>query len=294
MDTPDRQLRYFIQIADLGSLSRAADTLALSQSALSRQLAALESQLDCALFIRTGRGVELTEAGQRLLDATREHYNSIDAAFDAAKVQDATTTGSIRVATIHTLSNFFASNLLTRFVSQYRHVTLSVMARSSPEVADLVERGKADIGFVYDSAVASLALDSVVLFDDVMCLVTKAGASAPSGPIDLANTNMPLVGFPPQFALRRMLESAGLGPRIVAEANTIDAVLQLASLNIGSCVLPRHISARLIGDYGLIKLPLAQPGLQRRVVAIVRNTVPIPALARNLLDMAVTTHADLG
>ena len=64
METFDRQLRYFLQIAELKSLSRAAEDLDQTQSGLSRQLAALEAHVGKPLFNRTGRGVELTEAGQ--------------------------------------------------------------------------------------------------------------------------------------------------------------------------------------------------------------------------------------
>jgi hypothetical protein len=64
MENLDRQVRYFIKIAELKSLSRAADSLDLTQSGLSRQLATLEAYLGKPLFSRTGRGVELTAAGQ--------------------------------------------------------------------------------------------------------------------------------------------------------------------------------------------------------------------------------------
>src|SRR3546814_12936211 len=95
------------------------------------------------------------------------------------------------------------------------------MARSSPDVVDLVEKGRADIGFVYDSAVASEILESVTLFDDKMCLIVLREGSAADTEIDLGRDEFPLVGFPEHYALRRMLKSAGLDKLVVAEANTI-------------------------------------------------------------------------
>lgn len=259
METPDRQLRYFLQIAEHSSLSKAAEALGLSQSGLSRQLAALETQLGQVLFLRTGRGVELTEAGKRLHARIYDQYAAIDVAFRAARVADSMVEGSLKVATIHTLSHYFASNLLAMFVSQYRHVNLSVLARSSPDVVDLVERGRADIGFVYDSAVASLALDSVPLFDDQMCFIIKEDSELAHAEVDLCEYTGPLVAFPEHFALRRMLKSAGLDHRVVAEGNTIDAMLRLVSLGIGGCILPQHTPVRLMADYGLVKVPLINP-----------------------------------
>ena len=285
MDSLDRQLRYFLKIAELSSLSKAAEELDVSQSGLSRQLASLEAFLGQALFARTGRGVTLTEAGKRLQQGTEQHYAQIDAALDAAKITEGGQEGSLRVATIHTLSHYFAS-LLTKFVSQHRRVNLSVMARSSPDVVELVEKGKADIGFVYDSAVASETLTSVTLFDDKMCFIVQKGLYPADACINLHDAEIALVAFPEDYALRRMLKSADLDDVVVAEANTIDAMLQLVSLGIGGCILPEHTPSGLLDDHGLTKLSLAEPLLQRRVVAIVRNTGTVPLLAQQLLEMA--------
>ena len=286
MDTIDRQIRYFLKIAELSSLSKAAEDLDVSQSGLSRQLATLEAFLGQALFVRTGRGVALTEAGEKLLQGTQPQYAQIDAALESVKIKEGFTEGTLRVATIHTLSHYFASDLLAKFVSQHRQVNLSVMARSSPDVVDLVEKGKADIGFVYDSAVASDALESVPLFDDQMCFIVQKGRCAADSAIDLLHDELPLVGFPEHYALRRMLKRANLDGLVVAEANTIDAMLRLVSLGIGGCVLPEHIPTRLLSDYGLVKLRLVNPVLHRRVVAIVRSAATAPSLARQLLEMA--------
>src|SRR5699024_6709439 len=128
MEPLDRQLRYSLKIAELSSPSKAPDELDVSQSRLSLQLARLEAVLGQALFTRTGRGVTSTEAGQRPQHGTEQNYAQIDAALEAAKISDGALGSSLRVATIHTLSHYFA-NLLTKFVSQHRQVNLSVMAR---------------------------------------------------------------------------------------------------------------------------------------------------------------------
>ena len=82
MENIDRQIRYFLKIADRKSLSRAADSLDLTQSGLSKQLAALEMCVGKPLFSRTGRGVELTDTGKVLLDAAKTGYAIIDEALE--------------------------------------------------------------------------------------------------------------------------------------------------------------------------------------------------------------------
>jgi len=282
MDTPDRQLRYFVRIAELKSLSRAAEDLDQTQSGLSRQLAALEAHVGKPLFVRTGRGVELTEAGTRLLDGILPAYRSIDQTLEAVRQREGVTQGSVRLATVHTLSYYFMAEVVAQFVSSREHVNLSVMGRSSPEVVALVESGKADIGFVYDAAVASDALASSPLFDDDMCLIVRRGVDVADG-VDLGAMALRLVGFPPHYALRKMIHSAGLQPEFVAEAETIDAMLKLVSSGVGACILPSRIPEKLLTDYGLRKVGIRSPVLRRRVVAITPGQrQPLPLVAELL------------
>lgn len=282
----DRQIRYFLKIAQTSSLSRAAEELDLTQSGLSRQLAALEAFFGKPLFVRTGRGVKLTQAGEKLQQETRPAYEQIDACIESIKEKEGVTEGSLRIATIHTLSYYFVSALLAKFIGQHGRVNLSVMARSSPDVVDLVERGKADIGFVYDSAVASDVLESVPLFDDGMCLIVRQKGFSGMEGVDLTEMELPLVGFPEAFALRKMLKSAGLDAQVVAEANTVEAMLQLVASGIGSCILPERIPSQLLAEYHLTKVSVRAPALMRRVVAIVRCSATTPSMARQLLEMA--------
>jgi DNA-binding transcriptional LysR family regulator len=285
MDTPDRQLRYFVRIAELKSLSRAAEDLDQTQSGLSRQLAALEAHVGKPLFVRTGRGVELTEAGARLLEGIQPAYRGIDQTLEAVRQREGVTQGSVRLATVHTLSYYFMADVVAQFVSSREHVNLSVMGRSSPEVVALVESGKADIGFVYDAAVASDALGSTPLFDDDMCLIVRHGVNVDDG-ADLGAMALRLVGFPSHYALRKMIHSAGLQPEFVAEAETIDAMLKLVSSGVGACILPSRIPDKLLADYGLRKVVIRQPVLRRRVVAITLAQRPPLPLVRELLDCA--------
>jgi DNA-binding transcriptional LysR family regulator len=285
MDSFDRQLRYFLRIAELGSLSRAADDLDQTQSGLSRQLAALEAHLGKPLFLRTGRGVELTEAGRKLRDLTQGSYRAIDTALDAVRTREGITQGTVRLATVHTLSYYFMGDVVARFVSRHDGANLSLMGRSSPEVVELVESGKADAGFVYDSAVASPALASTALFDDDMCLVVQE-TSAIGPRIDLTRDMPRLVGFPSHYVLRRMLHSAGLAPAFVAEAETVDALLELVASGVGACILPTRIPDKLLGDHRLRKVAIVQPALRRRVVAIVRCDRPVPPLVEALIAIA--------
>jgi len=285
MESLDRQLRYFVRIAETKSLSRAADGLDLTQSAISRQLASLEAHLGNALFTRTGRGVELTDCGHRLLAAAKPAYAAIDEALDDIRDKEGHSRGTIRVATVHTLSYYFTADVLAQFVGKHEQVNLSLMGRSSPDVVSLVESGKADLGFVYDVAVDSADLAVTPLFDDEMCLIASNSHQL-SAPVDLNKAGLKFVGFPPHYALHKMLRAAVKKPQIVAEAETVDAMLQLVASGVGACVLPSRIPDRVLAEHDLARTPIASPVLKRRIVAITRKDRPSSPLVQELLQLA--------
>ncbi len=284
MDTMDRQLRYFLCIAECGSLSRAAEVLDQTQSGLSKQLAMLESNIGQSLFMRTGRGLSLTAAGASLYETTCPAYRDIDRAVDHIR-QQGVTHGTVRLATVHTLSYYFMADVVARFVSTHPEVNLSLLGRSSPDVVALVERGKADMGLVYDSAVDSGALTSIPLFDDDMALIVPMNHQW-DGAQDLTSMPLRLVGFPPEYALRRMLHSARLEIEVVTEVETIDAMLKLVSAGVGYCILPSRIPEKLLADYRLRKLPIARPLLRRKVVLVMRAEKPVGRLVAQLQQCA--------
>lgn len=286
MESPDRQLRYFFRIAELKSISRAAEALELTQSGISRQLASLEAYVGKPLFFRTGRGVELTSAGERLLAVVKPAYAGIDDVLETIRDKDGVSQGHVRLAVIHTLSYYFMADVVAEFISQRENVNLSLMGRSSPEVVALVESGKADIGFVYDSAVASADLIATPLFEDEMCVIAPYDSDLSDG-VDLTTARYRLVGFPPHYALRKMFQTSGLQPAVAAEAETIDAMLKLVSSRVGVCVLPSQIPDKLLVDYGLKKLRIAKPMLRRRVIAITRKDRHLPALVQDLRKVAL-------
>ncbi|WP_144159391.1 LysR family transcriptional regulator [Paraburkholderia sp. BCC1885] len=283
----DHQLRLFVEIANCKSLSAAAETLSLTQSGLSRQLSSLEGYIGQPLFVRHGRGVEPTEAGRKLLEAASTAYQLIDNTLVQLRDQHGVTAGSINVATIHTLSYYFMAEVVARFMSQRPNANVALLGRSSPGVVELVEAGRAEIGFVYDSAVASDELDITPLFEEEMCLVVhESSRFAALAAVSLNQETPPLVVFPASYALRRMLHSRAFNATVAAEVETVDAMLKLVSLTNGQCVLPNLIPEKLLREYQLKRIPIEQPVMRRRIVAITRRGRPLPAMTSLLLEIA--------
>ncbi|HEY1610700.1 MAG TPA: LysR family transcriptional regulator [Paraburkholderia sp.] len=286
-DPLDRQLRLFVEIAKCGSLSSAADALSLTQSGLSRQLASLEGAIGQPLFVRNGRGVTPTEAGQKLLEAAGSAFQLIDNTLTQLRDQHGVTAGTLNVATIHTLTYYFMAEVVAKFMAQRPNAGISLLGRSSPGVVELVESGRAEIGFVYDSAVASDELAITPLFEEDMCFVVHENSPfAALASITLDAQTPPLVVFPANYALRRMLHTRSFNASVSAEVETVDAMLKLVSLTNGQCILPTLIPEKLLREYQLTRVTIAAPLMRRRIVAVTRRDRPLSAMTSLMLEIA--------
>jgi len=283
----DYQARLFIEIAAHKSLSAAAEAMSLTQSGLSRHLASLEEFIGQPLFIRHGRGVELTEAGRRLLEVVSAAYQLVDNTMLQLRNEHGVTDGSIHIATIHTLSYYFMAEVAARFMAQRPSASLALLGRSSPGVVELVESGRAEIGFAYDSAVASDQLEITPLFEDTMCLVVhERSRFATKASVDLRSESVPLVAFPAGYALRKMLHTKEFDATVTAEVETVDAMLKLVSMTNGQCILPDLIPEKLLQEYQLVSVKIEQPMMRRWVVAVTRRGRPLSAMTALMLEIA--------
>lgn len=289
----DQKIRYFLAIAEAGSISDAALNLGISQSGLSRQLKQLEDYFGRPLFIRTGRGVTLNETGFRLEAAVRPCYDMVDQGIDTLRAASGIVQGSVRIAMVHTLSYYFLPPLLAQLHETYPDVDTYLLGRGSPEVAKLVETSKADIGFVYDVAVAADGLLVERLFEERMCLLHHKDLVVPPPTADGPPWEFPLITFPKYYALRRMLHLAKLDQNVIAEVDTVDVMLNLVAHKLGVCILPRLVPDWPFGDLQLARHDITLPGLRRWVVCIRHRRSEPSLVCQVLIDLAKTYAGNL-
>ncbi|SEE98415.1 DNA-binding transcriptional regulator, LysR family [Burkholderia sp. WP9] len=265
----DNQLRMFVAVAKASSLREAAEILAITQPALSKQIRALETALDTKLFLRHGRGMQLTPDGQALFLKVEPLLNSLDAAFEHSG-HLSRHGGTLRIATVQTLIAYFIPELSRQMLALYPDVHLTIHCDSSANVVESVERGKADIGFVYETAVDVPDLISEPLFEERLALYTAADDDTDAH----ALTNLAalkLILPPKPYALRRMVErSLGGSVQPYIECDSLELSLRLVSISGGVTVLPESLPRDMVEDRGLRRTPLnAVPS--RRLVAISRS-----------------------
>jgi DNA-binding transcriptional LysR family regulator len=141
-----RQLEVFLAVARLGSVSRAARELAMSQSAASGSLADLERQFDVRLFDRAGKRLQLSDLGgslraraQAVLDQARDLERGLEGQEEAAR---------LRVGATLTIGNYLAAELMARFMRQYPAAEVTLTVANTEEIARQVGNFDIDVGLI--------------------------------------------------------------------------------------------------------------------------------------------------
>jgi DNA-binding transcriptional LysR family regulator len=145
MDAAD--LKFFEQVAQSGGMSRAAEKLNTVQSNVTRRIRALESELNVSLFNRTGRGVSLTPAGERLLPFAIRVARLIDEAASTIG-DDGHPKGSLVIGSLETTAALRLTPILSQFVADFPEVDLSLKTGTSRELVEDVLEHRVEGAFV--------------------------------------------------------------------------------------------------------------------------------------------------
>ena len=144
-----RQLRTFSCVAELGSISKASDTLRVAQPALSRQIKLLEHELRAELFTRNGRGMVLTEAGRLLLARTAGIVRQIDQVRDEIQSSGGPPSGRVVLGLVPTVSCVISARLARRTVDRYPGISLCIVESYSGHLMEWLHRGEMDLAVIY-------------------------------------------------------------------------------------------------------------------------------------------------
>jgi DNA-binding transcriptional LysR family regulator len=170
-----RQIRTFRSVAELGSLSKAADKLRIAQPALSRQIKLLEHELRTELFTRSGRGMVLTEAGRILLSRTAGIVRQIDQIRDDIQSAAGAPSGRVVLGLVPTVSCVLSTRLAQRTVETYPGISLCIVESYSGHLIEWLHRGEMDLAIIYGPS-ADLHLNLQHLGRDQIVAVGRRGS----------------------------------------------------------------------------------------------------------------------
>lgn len=287
------QLETFVHVAEHGSFSKAALVLNVAQPALSRQVRALEIELREPLFLRHGRGVQLTDTGSRLLEHCHGILHLVSQAKEDLAAQRNEPVGHIAIAMPPTLARHHTLALIRAFRKELPKARLSVIEGFSTHITEWLVSGRADLGLVY-SPEPLPSLEILPLRDERLCLVSPA-SDAPSGPVKLRQlSKYPLVMPERGHSFRKLMESAaamaGVELRVEWEVSSVPAILDLVSAGIGHAALAEDAIRPFQHLKRLAVTSLVQPEIKITLCLVTpaqRRATPLRRCAERLLEKLV-------
>ncbi len=284
-----KQIEYFVRVAELGSFTRASITLDVAQSALSRHVRLLETELRQNLLIRNGRGVTPTEAGKILIEHGRGVLHQIDRLREELARERGGLVGKVALGLPPSLSKVLAVPLMRAFRSVLPDAVISIGEGLSLSMQEELVNGRLDVALLYDAA-PSPDIELQPIISQALYLVQSRSQAPTVGPISLRElADMPLI-IPSRPNVIRMhveteMANLGLRPQIAMEVDAISAILDLIAEGAGNGVLPTS-SVHAFGRAESYNLrPIIDPRLLTRLSSAVSAHRPSTQVQRNLLKL---------
>lgn len=279
-----RQLRYFVEIADSGSFSAAAERLYIAQSALSRQIKVLEDLLDTPLFERTARQPRLTTAGEAFLPRARSLLSELEKASRMAHEISNGLRGSLRLShssTVPLTGHLLAR--LSRYLQDNPKVSMEIAQQSSEAQLEELVEGRLELGLLRLPVLRQHeALCIEPLFEEPLLLaVASDHPLASTATASLAQLREEaFISIPHRqrgglsYLSAQLCMQAGFFPKAARVVSRKTTQLQLIQAGFGVALLPRCMKD--IAPSGLTFVPLADEGCTSTVaVAYRRDAGPL-------------------
>jgi LysR family hca operon transcriptional activator len=295
-----RHLRYFVAVAEAGSLTVAAEKkLHTSQPSLSRQIRDLEDDVGAQLMTRNARGIELTPAGKAFLDYARLALMQVDAAGEAARraVKPSKPTFSIGFLTGQEIDWLPEAMRILR--DELPNIDVTVSSQYSPDLADALMRGKLDVAFLRPEAEMADLIYKVVTKEPLVVILPSDHRLASQEVIDpkeiAGETLLSVSKTAPvlRVVIDKYLKRSGIDIKPEHEADNLAMAMSLVASTRSVALLPAYAQNFL--PWSVISRPLSGevPTIDLVVGYNKSNTSPILKLFLSRLDdliVRVSSH----
>jgi len=285
-----KQLRSFVNIAELGSISLAAERLHVAQPALTRQIQALESEIEVRLFERNGRGVSLTAQGRTLFARAIMILEEVEHARAELKSEQMMLAGMASLGVPASLSCVFTGPLVKKFVELYPQVSLRIMSAHSGQLLDWLKQGAIDLAVLYEASKSS-TLKLRPLLTEQLYLIERAEASNAAVASLAEVASHPLILPTTQHGIRapiaEALVSSGMEMTSVVEADSLPLQLDLVMRGLGVTVQPLSAVFPYLGEDLISARLIVDPEIPLQLVLASSVDNPLTPATRRLADMIV-------
>jgi DNA-binding transcriptional LysR family regulator len=289
-------LQLFIAVADARSITQGAVRAHLALASASERIKGLEAALGVSLLKRGRRGVELTAAGESLLDHARIVMHNVEAMRgDLSAFASGVRASVLLLANTSGLSEHLP-RALAAFLREHPDINVDVEERESADIAAAIATGAADLGFAAEHALP----DSVERFlfseDRLMLVASKRSDLANRRQIDFVEvTGRDFVGLTASTALQVHISkhAARLGarPRFRARMRDFDAICQMVAADVGVAVMPETAARRCARSMPIMMIRIRDSWANRKLTICARSFKALPRPAKLLAESLRKTVA---
>lgn len=264
---------YYIYncVAETGNISHAAKRLFISQPAVSKAISALEENLQTTLFIRSSRGVKLTEEGQLLFEHTKKAFDLLQRGEDGIKKIHELGIGHLRIGVSTTLCKYFLLPYLNGFVKENPHIKIAIESQSTYHTLKQLENSTLDIGLVAKpDSDKSFLFYSLGKIEDIF-VATRSYLDnlkqREQNPDIFSSANIMLLDE--ENVSRKYIEDYfkvnKIEPKQILEISNMDLLIEFAKTGLGvACVIKEFVQSELKNG-SLVQIPLKTPVNKREV-----------------------------
>jgi LysR family transcriptional regulator, nitrogen assimilation regulatory protein len=266
-----KQLRTFRAVAELGSLSKAADRLRTAQPGLSRHIKLLEHELRVELFIRNGRGMLLTSAGRMLLDRTTGLVRQIEQVRDDIQSAGGSPSGRVILGLVPTVSAVFSGRFARRVITDFPEISLRIVESYGGHLVEWLHRGEMDLAITYGPAEdLHLSVQSIGR-EDIAVVGPPGSGLGKRKQVDLKWLVKQKLILPSiSHGLRALLEKAVAREKLtlnaLIEADSYRAQISLMEEGLGYTLLPASAIRAELAAGRLEMAALVKPSVSRELI----------------------------
>lgn len=288
-----RQIECFLAVARLGNVSRAAEEMFLTQPTLTARIKGLEEEVGDQLFVRTSRGMRLTDAGKEFVPHAERVIGSFEEGKRRVAELQGASGGQLVLGASPGVGTYALPGLLERFTAAHPRVSVSVRTGHSEAILEMTLREEVQLGLT--RAVRHPEIESLTLYEDELVLVVDPDHRfTRKGTADIAEIGEEqLILFDHDSSYyeqtHSMFREASIRELKTMEVDNIEAAKRMVEHRLGVAFLPRTAVVRSVAAGNLVLITvLDAPEMSRSMAALKRRDVPASGPVAAFLEIAAT------
>ena len=279
-----QNIRAFLMVAETRSFSRAAEKLFLTQPAISKRIATLEYSLDCQLFDRLGKSIQLTQAGQALVPSYQRILSEINETKRIISTLRSQVSGHLKFGTSHHIGLHRLPPILKRYTNQYQQVELDIQFMDSEQAAALILKGDIELALITLPDAIENHLSTIPVWTDTMyCVVAKDHDLAKQKNVSIKQLSEHGVLLQAQSTHTRDIIDQALklntNIKIIMESNYLETIKAMIQNGLGWGVLPESMI-----DNSLHRLNIKGVKMERHLGVLLHASRTLSSSASALLE----------